>query len=325
MRTRYGWLGLAALAAGLSVAETPSPALLVLNKEENAMVIVDPGSRKVVGRVPVGESPHELAASSDGKLAFASNYGTGRNPGHTISVIDVAAQKELRRVDLSPLSRPHGLAFADGKLYFTAEGNRLIGRYDPEANRIDWLFGTGQSSTHMVLVSHDRNRVFTANIGSDSITAMERGPQGWGETVIPVGKGPEGMDLSPDGKELWTAQSRDAGVSIIDVAAGKVVGTIDLGTKRSNRLKFTPDGKHVLISDMGGGELVVVDAAERRQTKRMKIGPGPEGILMDPDGTRAFVAVAGENQVAIIDLRTFEETGRIATGRGPDGMAWASR
>ncbi len=325
MRTRYGWLMLVGVAAGLTAAETPSPALLVLNKEDNALVIVDPSVGKVVGRVPVGEAPHELAASDDGTLAFAANYGTGQNPGHTISVIDVAAQKELRRVDLSPLGRPHGLAFADGKLYFTAEANRLIGRYDPRSNRVDWMFGTGQSSTHMVLVSRDLAHIFTANIGSDSISLLERAAQGWNETAIPVGKGPEGMDLSPDGKELWTAQSRDGGVSIVNVAAGKVSRTIDLGTKRSNRLKFTPDGKHVLISDMGGGEVVVVDAPARRQVKRMKVGRGPEGILMAPDGRRAFVAVAGDNQIAVIDLNSFQEMSRFETGHGPDGMAWVGR
>ena len=121
--------------------------------------------------------------------------------------------------------------------------------------------GTGQNGTHMVLVSRDANTIFTANIGSDSISVIDRtaGPLGWNETVIPVGKGPEGIDLSPDGKEIWTAHSRDGGVSIIDVATRKVIQTIYVQTKRSNRLKFTPNGKRVLISDLEGGDLVVLD------------------------------------------------------------------
>jgi len=217
--------------------------------------------------------------------------------------------------------------FADGRAYFTAEVNKLIARYDPETNQIDWLLGTGQNGTHMVLMSKDRNRIFTANIGSDSITAIDRasGPMGWSETVIPVGKGPEGIDLSPDEKELWAAHSRDGGVSIIDLAAKKVTGTLDVHTKRSNRLKFTPDGNRVLISDLEAGDLVVLDAPSRREIKRMKLGRNPEGILMAPDGARAYVAVAGDNQVAIVDLKTLEVTGRISTGSGPDGMAWAER
>src|SRR5437667_10467278 len=97
------------LAASVAAAQTPSAALIVLNKEEATLVIVDPGSRKVVGRVPTGEGPHEVTVSSDGKLAFVGNYGTGQAPGRTISVIDLAAQKELRRVDHGPLRRPHGV------------------------------------------------------------------------------------------------------------------------------------------------------------------------------------------------------------------------
>jgi YVTN family beta-propeller protein len=323
---RIAVFGALLLAAKLPAAEKRTPALLVLNKEDATLAIVDPQDGKVVGRVPTGEAPHEVAASADGTLAFVANYGA-RNPGNTISVIDLTAGKELRRVDLGPLRRPHGIVVAGGKVYFTAEVNKLIARYDPAGNQIDWLLGTGQNGTHMVLLSQDTNQIFTANIGSDSITAIDRvpGSLGWSETVIPVGKGPEAIDLSPDGQELWTAHSRDGGVSIIDVPAKKVIYTLDVQTKRSNRLKFTPDGKLVLISDFEGGELVVLDRAARKQIKRIQLGRTPEGILIVPDGSRAYVGVAGENNVAVIDLKTLEVTGRISTGSGPDGMAWVER
>lgn len=310
------------LPAVLAVPETPSPALLVLNKDENSLSIVDPVERKVVGRVPTGEAPHEVASSADGKLAFVANYGR-QNPGNTISVIDLATQKQLRRIDLGALRRPHGIAFAAGKVYFTAELSKLIARYDPVANQLDWLLGTGQDLTHMLVLSKDTSKIFTANIGSDTISAIESGGgKGWSQTVIRVGKGPEGIDLSPDGKEVWTAHSQDGGVSIIDVATKRVTQTLDIHTRRSNRLKFTPDGKLALVSDLEGGELVVLDRPARKQVQRIKLGRMPEGILIAPDGGRAYVAVAGENAVAIIDLKTFTVSGRISTGSGPDGMAW---
>ena len=242
---------LLALSMGASAAT-----LLVLNKEDATMAIVDPASGKVLGTVATGAGPHEVA--TDGKLAFVGNYGA-QTPGNTISVIDIAAKKELHRVDVSPLQRPHGVFVHDGKAYFTAETNRLIARYDPASNKIDWMMGTGLITTHMVMVTRDGNKIFTSNIGSDAIAMFERGqnPANWNLTVIPVGKGPEAIEVSPDEKEIWTAHSRDGGVSIIDVAAKKVVGTIDVHTKRSNRLKITPDGKHVLISDLDAGEVVV--------------------------------------------------------------------
>lgn len=296
--------------------------LLVLNKDDAALAFVDPATHGVLGTVPTGEGPHEIAVSADGRLAFVSNYG-GQTPGQTLSVIDIGARKELHRVDLGPLRRPHGLSAVGGKVYFTAEVNRLVARYDPGANLVDWMLGTGQGATHMVIVRSDEKTMFTANISSDSVTIIERGNNGaWNETVVPVGKGPEGIDVSPDGREVWTAHSRDGGVSIIDVLAKKVVGTIDLGTRRSNRLKFTPDGKIVLVSDDEAGELLVVDVAARKAIKHIPLGRNPEGILIQPDGSHAFVAVNGDNAIAIVDLKTFQESGRITPGHGPDGMAW---
>jgi YVTN family beta-propeller protein len=313
--------GLLALAVTAVPAQMPSPALLVLNKE-GTLAIVDPSTRKVLGHVPTGESPHEVVASADGKLAFASNYG-GSTPGNSLSVIDLAARKELHRVDLGTLRRPHGLAFADGKLYFTAETNKLIGRYDPSTNQVDWLLGTGQNTTHMVMVSPDTTQIFTSNIGSDSMTLIERtGVQNWNETVVPVGKGPEGFDLSPDGKQIWTANSRDGSVSIVDLYTKKVIHTFSVQTKRSNRLKFTPDGRLVLISDLDSGDLVVLERATRKELKRVKLGSQPAGILIEPDSARAYVAVTGDDNVAVIDLKTLDLLGRIQTGKGPDGMAW---
>jgi YVTN family beta-propeller protein len=315
-----------AAAASLIAAETPSEALLVLNKDANELAIVDPVSQKVLARVPTGEGPHELAVSTDGKLAFAGNYGA-RTPGNTISVIDLVAQKELRRVDLGPLRRPHGMTFHGGKVYFTAEVNRLIGRYDPASNQIDWLFGTGQSGTHMVILSKDGNHIFTSNIGSDSVSVIERPSEAaaWSESAIAVGKGPEAIDMSPDGKEVWSGHSGDGGVSIIDTATKKVIQTLNLGAKHINRLKFTLDGKLVLISDPGTGNLVALDAAGRKEIKRMKLGSSVEGILIAPDGAHAYVAVSGDNNVAVVDLKSLEVTSRISTGPDPDGMAWASR
>ena len=307
-------------------AQTPSPALLVLNKEDATLSIIDPSTMKTVAQIPTGEGPHEIAASDDGKMAFIANYG-GRTPGTTISVMDLVAQKELRRVDLGALRRPHGIVFAEGKVWLTAEQNRLIARYDPAGGQIDWLLGIGQNGTHMLLFSKDRSLLFTSNIGSDSITLLQRGgdPSVWNATNVSVGKGPEGGDISPDGREYWAANSGDGTVSIIDVATKRVEQTLDVQVNRSNRLKFTLDGKLVLISDLGNNALVVVDAASRKVVKRLNPGRQPEGILISPDGVHAYVAVAGDKNVTVLDLKSLEVTTRIPTGAGPDGMAWAVR
>lgn len=323
MRSKRFFMGVAGVMLSLMSGAAQSSRLLVLNKTEGTFVIVDPGSGKVLARVPTGDGPHELAVSDDGKYAFATNYGTGQAPGHTISMFDIAAQKELRRIDVAPLTRPHGITFVNGKLYFTAEADRKIARYDPATNNIDWLFETAQNGTHMIHVARDARTIFTSNIASDSISIIQQQPSdgAWTHTVLNVGKGPEGLDLSPDGRELWTAHSRDGGVSVIDVASKKVVHSLNIGTKRSNRIKLTPDGRHALVSDLDAGEVVVIDAVARKEIRRVPVGPMAEGIVI-PDNNRAFVAINGADYVAVLDLKTWAVTRKLVTGKGPDGMAW---
>ncbi|MGC2281799.1 MAG: YncE family protein, partial [Candidatus Acidiferrales bacterium] len=288
--------------------------------------IVDPATKQVIARIDTGEGPHEVTASDDGKLAFVTNYGA-KTPGHSLTVIDLIAQKEVHRVELGPLGRPHGILFADGEAYFTAELNKLIARYDPATNKVDWLLGIGQNRTHMLVRTKYLNEFFTSNVDSDSVSAIEKSsdPSGWKETNIPVGKGPEGIDISPDDKEVWAANSGDGTVSAIDVATSKVIHTFNVHTKHSNRLKFTKDGKLVLISDPASDELIIVDAATRKVVKQLNVGRGPGGILIAPAGDVAYVALAGDNAVAVIDLHKLEIASRIPTGEGPDGLAWAQR
>ncbi|MFL5744984.1 MAG: YncE family protein, partial [Niastella sp.] len=133
--------------------------LLALSKADHTLAIIDPATLKVMARVPVGEDPHEVIASTDGKTAYVSIYGGGAL--HEINVIDLLAQKPLKDVDTRPLYGPHGIEFANGKVWFSAEGSKAVGRYDPATGKLDWSMGTGQDRTHMLYVSADAKKIFT--------------------------------------------------------------------------------------------------------------------------------------------------------------------
>lgn len=309
----------------LVFAWSASAQLLVLNKEGNVAVI-DPATDQVLGRGPTGNGPHEVVSTTDGKYAVASDYGTAQQPGHTLAVIDIHTFKQVHLVDLTPETRPHGLFAAEGKVYFTCEGSKTIGRYDPATNRVDWIIGTGQDGTHMVMLDKDRSRIFASNIQSGSISIFDHSGNGgdWHQTLVKVGRGAEGFDLSPDEQELWAANAGDQTVSIIRVGEKRVIETFPVDSKRSNRLKFTPDGKRVLISDLNTGNLLVIDAATRKEIKRIKVGSGIAGILISPDGSKAYIGATPDNYVGVVDLHTLELVKRISTGKGPDGMDWVS-
>jgi DNA-binding beta-propeller fold protein YncE len=329
--TAWGAFFYGALVA--TAQSTPQRSLLALSKRNHTLAIVDPATLKIIARAPVGPDPHEVIASSDGRTAYVSIYGGGRY--HALSVIDLVAQKALPDIDTGALNGPHGLAFVGGKLWFTAEGAKAIARYDPVTAKVDWIMGTGQDRTHMIHVTADEKQIYTTNISSGTVSILEqvtlpppgpppgmKPPPGamppppgaqrrtdWNETVIAVGKGDEGFGT----------------LSVIDIASKMVTATLDAKVFSANRLKFTPDGKLVLISMLGNGDLVIYDAASHKEFKRVKIGHGAAGILMDPEGGRAFIGCSPDNYVAILDLKTLEVTGHIDVGGEPDGLAWAVR
>ena len=342
---------------------TPKTALLVLSKQDHTLAIVDPANLHVVARVPVGDDPHEVVASSDGHTAYVSNYGFGQF--HTLAVVDLIGQKAEPQIELGALRGPHGLAFMQGKVWFTAEAAKAIGSYDPGSGKINWIMGTGQNRTHMIYVFPDANKILTTNVNSATVTIFEhteaqagspppggpppsgtgsptwqgagvpppgmRGPGGpppgppggdWNETVIPVGRGSEGFDVTPDGKQAWVANAWDGTVSVIDIAQRRVTATLQANARGANRLKFTPDGTRALIS--AGAQLVIFDVATQKEIKRLTLGhAGGGGILVQPDGQRAYIAFAGDGFVAVIDLKTLEVVGKIDAGGNPDGLAWA--
>jgi YVTN family beta-propeller protein len=330
-------LMLALYIATICQGQHSNASLLALSKADHTLAIVDPTTLKVIARIPVGEDPHEVVASSDGKTAYVTIYGGGAL--HEINVLDLVAQKALATIDTRPLYGPHGITFVNGKVWFSAEGSKSVGRYDPSTGKVDWSMGTGQDRTHMIYVTNDAKRIYTTNVSSGTVSILldtlirppgnapagARPREDWTQTVVPTARGSEGFDVSPDGRELWTASAESGVITILDPAAKKVIGTIEAKAFGANRLMFSPKGDLVFISSLGSGDLTIYDAKTRALVKKLTIGHGAAGILMDPDGSRAFVACSPDNYVVVIDLKSLQVTSHIDVGKVPDGLAWAVR
>ncbi|HVU94000.1 MAG TPA: YncE family protein [Puia sp.] len=311
--------------------------LLALSKTDHTLALVHPNTLQIITRLPVGSDPHEVIASSDGTKAYVTIYGGGSL--HEINVLDLVGKKALGNIDTRPLYGPHGIDFAAGKVWFSAEGSKAVGRYDPATGKLDWAMGTGQDRTHMIFVTPDAKHIYTTNITSGTVsiltdTILQPGtnaPPGarpreeWRQTLVPTARGSEGFDVSPDGKELWTAASEDGSITVIDLTKKALAARLDANVKGANRVKFTPNGKQVFVTSLGTGDLTVFDAATRKEVKRIKLGRGCAGILMDPVAARAFVACSADNNIAIIDLKTLAVIGHLDVGGTPDGLAWAGQ
>ena len=315
-------------------AQSPSQTtLLALSKNDHTLAIINSVTLKVIARVPVGPDPHEVVASSDGRLAYVTNTGGGRS--YEINVIDLVTQKALPNIDTRPLLGPHGITFVGGKCWFSAEGAKAVGRFDPATGTLDWSMGTGQERTHMIYVTRDEKKIYTTNVNAGTVSILTdtllpapsfAGAQprrDWIQTVVQVSKGVEGFDVTPNGTHLWAASAEDGTISVIDLKSKKLVFVIDAKAHGANRLKFTPDGKRALVSSLRNGDLFILDVESRKELKRLNIGHGGAGIEIDADGSRAFIGCTPDNYVAVIDLKKLEVIGHIDVGPGPDGLAWA--
>ncbi|QHG65176.1 YncE family protein [Pseudomonas putida] len=324
--------------AGIATPEHPARTLLAISKVDHTLCVIDPDTLKVIARLPVGPDPHEVVASADGTRAYVSNTGYGLF--HEINVLDLEHLKALPSIDTAPLLGPHGLAYVQDKLWFTAQGSQSVARYDPEAGKVDWVMGTGQNTTHMLYVRPDAKALYTTNVDSGTVSLLREvmveptvPPTGvlpagakphldWRQTPVKVGQGAEGLDVSADGRQLWTATPKGV-LSIVDLDTAKVHQQ-DLHMTGAHRLGISPDGKYVIVASVGTGELLVLDAKTRQEVKRLKAGRGA-ALLMDPVDNRAFISCTPDNKIVIFDFKTLEVASELDVGGRPDGMAWAVR
>ncbi|HEX2253691.1 MAG TPA: cytochrome D1 domain-containing protein [Thermoanaerobaculia bacterium] len=319
-------LSLVALGAALLVA-APAAAdtLLVANKGEATLALVDLARGEVVATLPTGAGPHEVAVSPDGALAVVADYG-GREPGSTLTVVDVPGAKVVRTVDLGGHRRPHGVVFLDARrVAVTTEGSGSLLVVDVVAGEVARAVETGQRVSHMVAVAPGGSRAWVANLGSGNVTVVDLAA---GEKLgdVATGAGAEGVAVSPDGRWVWVTNREADTVSLVDAGTLEKVADVP-SAEFPIRAEVTPDGRWVLVSNAESGDLTVIDAGERRVARRIELPAGktsaPIGIEIAPDGKRAWIAHTAADLVQVLDLETWKPTATLATGDEPDGMAYS--
>lgn len=316
----------AALAFGAVQADAPAPpaasgTLLVGNKGEDTLSFIDLATGRELGRAATGHMPHEIAISPDGRQAAVVAYG-----GHTIDIFDVATRAKLRTVDLSPNDGPHGIAWLpDGRLLVTTERSRTLAIVDTRNGDAVSAIPTGQLTTHMVAVSGDGRRAYTANIRSGTVSVIDLA-SGTKLRDIAVGGQPEGIALSTDGRVLWVGDNEGARVQAFDTATFARLAQLPTGDVPI-RVAASPDGRWIFVSNAGSGTLTVIDAAARTVARTIGVSGTGEAaqvtILFSADGRRLYAAETARNQVAEVDVASGRVLRRLPAGANCDGLAIA--
>ena len=316
------------VAACASPASSPLPAqgrtgtVVVANKQANTVSLLSAADGSVVATLPVGVGPHEVATSSDGRWAVVTNYGDGQSAGSSLSLIDLQARTVARTLPLGEYRRPHGVAFLPGdrKVVVTSEVNRVLLVVDLTSGAVEAAIPTGQRASHMVALSANGKRAYTANIVEGTVTEIDVEGRKQGR-VLQVAPMVEGIALSPDGKQLWVGSNQAHTVSVVDTEKWAVDGTF-AAPGMPYRIAFTPDGRRAVVTAPMAGVIRVIDVATRIERAAVPAASAV-GVTMSADGAFAYVTLQDSNQLAVVDLERGTLAATYSVGAGPDGVAFA--
>lgn len=317
------------IGASHSSAGASHGILLVVNKADRTLSLVDPEAGREMAALPVGGvTAHEVAASPDGKTAWVpiyGNSGVGRpgTDGAKLTVIDLASRKTIDTLNFDEPTRPHCALFGprDGKLYLTAELSRSIDRIDPATRKVVDRIPTGEPESHMLAISSDGKRGYTANVGSGTVSVLDLEHRKLLK-IIPISKNTQRIAISPDNQWVFTADQTKPELAIIDTATNSV-------SKRAPLPDFafgtapTRDGRWLLMTQPRSNKIAVLNLQTMKVDKILDVPPAPQEILIRPDNQVAYVSCDRSKQVAVVNLSSWKVDKLIEVGEGADGLAWA--
>jgi YVTN family beta-propeller protein len=304
--------------------------LLVANQGDRDLSVIDTASGQQLAKVPEGGvTGHEVIASPDGKMAYVpiyGNSGVGRpgTDGHDMVVIDLKSYKVTGNVDFGHGVRPHCPIYDRKRnvLYVTTELDKTVSVIDPSTLKIVGTIPTGQEQSHMLAISHDGRRGYTANVGPGTVSVLDLENRKT-LAIIPISGTTQRISISQDDKEVFTADQTKPQLAVIDTATNKVKTWVPLPSKGYGT-GATKDGRYLLVAVPGTKQVAVVDLQSHQVVRTIDVPPTPQEVLIHPDGVTAFVSCNTEGKVAEIDLKEWKVRQILTAGKTADGLALAT-
>ncbi len=288
--------------------------IYVANSFSNNVTPVDGVTDTALADIAGGLIPQEVSASPNGDTIYVSNLDS-----NDIIVIDPRYKTVKDRIPVS--CSPSSIAMMPSGAEALA-----VCRTSGQIVRID-LAQRRQTATLSVSFPHSvainpaagiayiSRSMFSSYVDVISLATFSR------IASITVGRSPQGLAVSPDGKYLYVANFGGGAISVIDTSTNKVISSISIGSPRN--IAVSPDGKTLYVTNYNSGTISVIDAALLTVTHTVNVGIHPNGIAADSKGTRLYVSNYSSNTLSIIDTKTLLSIATVPTGVGPLGVGLA--
>lgn len=311
---RIHWVVVLLFAFGLR-----ADVLVVASSGASHVTLIDPASGTKLAEVAVGKGPHEVTASADGRFAWVADSGAT-----TVTLVDLEKRSAVRTLQLKDCG-PHDLALprSGAPLVITCARQQTLLEIDPWTGEEVKRHALDVEGAWMTSVSRDGARAFTANLEGGGMTAVDR--KSGRVTNIKTSEGEMAMDVTPDGRQVWLANSKTSKVTVVDAKTLKVLHTFEAGAESPSRLRFTPDGKRAVMTFGLAKKVGVYDVATRKAVQWVEIDSGSKVLTISPDGRNAAVSAPHKDAVMILDLVSGKMRAKIDVAGKPDGVAWAGR
>jgi YVTN family beta-propeller protein len=310
-------------------ATPEKPLLVATNQGDRDLSIIDPVTAKELATVPEGGiTGHEVATSPDGRTAYVPIYGSSGvgkagTDGQEMVVIDIPGRKVVDRVDFGHGVRPHCPVYdrANNLLYVTTELDQTVTIIDPKTLKIVGTVPTGQKESHMLVISRDGKRGYTANVGAGTVSVLDLAGRKT-IAVIPISSETQRIAIANDDRMVFTSDQTKPQLAVIDTATNTLKTWVPLPAVGYGTSP-TPDGRYLLVVLPKANQLVAVDLATLTVVHSVDVAQDPVKVLASPDGKVAYVSCSRARQVAVVDLSQWKVESLIDAGKGVDGLAWA--
>jgi YVTN family beta-propeller protein len=303
-------------------ARVTTGTVLVANQQSASATIIDVATQTAT-TIEVGMGPHEAVISPDGRWGIVTIYGVGgpNGAGNKLSVIDLAAKKVVRTVDLGIYTRPHGASFIPGSpnlVSVTSESTQNFVIADIVKGEVVTAIPTRHPGSHMLGVTADGKRAYTANMPWGGISEFDLERRVFTRDLV-VASNTEGVAVAPDGSTVWLGSNDRGTVSVVDTKTWTVATTIT-GFTMPYRLAFSPNGSLAVVCDPEAGKIGVVDAVTRKVLGEVTGLASPRGVNVASDNRTAFVTLGTEHAVVAVDLVDRRVLWKVPVGMSPDGV-----